>query len=416
MVASTGLFKNTVAKAETTWNTAAGASGAQLFRRTQAMFKLKADNYRSNEIRANRQLVDFRLGTQSAEGNIDGELSPGTYSMFMAAMLAASSFTGGVNTGAQTDITAAAGPPGTFTTAGAINFLTLGFKVGDIIRWAGWATGGSTANNARNYRITALTATVMTVGTAATGASGQPEAVVAQAAGDSVTATVVGKKCITPQAGSLADTSFSIEQYFSDNTLSELFTGCKPTQMDISLPASGLATVKFTFMGGGLTVASSAYFTSPTALTTEGITAAVNGKLRVNGADVADITSLNISVKGGHTTEKVVGSNQTPGVFPGVLDVTGTFTALWDTTSSAFRDAYLAETAIAINSILTVNGLINSDFIAFNLPKIKITDAGKDDKPTALTGTYPFQALENTAGGASTTGDDTTLCIQDSNA
>lgn len=411
MVASTGLFKTVAIGPElVAWNTPALTGAGKLMRRTQSTLSLKADNYRSNEIRANRQLVDFRLGTRTVDGKLDGELSPGTYKLLMEGMLAGA-FAAGVSSTALTNVTAAAGPPGTFTRATG-SFITDGFKVGDVIRWAGWATGGSTANNARNYRITALTATVMTVGTAATGAAGKAEAVVAQASGDSVTATVVGKKLITPQAGSLLDQSYTIEHWFSDNGFSELHTGCKPTQMDLGLPASGLATISTTIMGGGLTTNTAQFFTAPTAASTTGITAAVNGVLRVGGVDVANVTGLTISIKGGHSTEKVVGSQFTPGVFPGQLDVTGQLTALFD--STVYRDAFLAETVMSLDAVLTLNGNVNSDFIAFHVPALKFTDDGKDDKPGAITGTYPFQAVENVNGGAATNGDDSTITIQDS--
>ena len=243
---ATGLFKKVAFLAESTFGTAPGPTGAQYLRRTQSTLSTSAAFFKSNEINTDRQLRDNRKGAKTVKGNIQGELSPGTYSPFMAAMLGASAFTAGVSTAALTNVTAAATTPGTFTRATG-SFLTDGFKVGDIVRWTGWATTGL-ANNSRSYRITALTGTVMTVGTAVSGTATGPEAVAAKASGDSVTCTVVGKKCITPTSG-LADSSFGIEHWHSDISKSELFLGCKPTQMALSLPSSGIATVNFTFMG-----------------------------------------------------------------------------------------------------------------------------------------------------------------------
>jgi hypothetical protein len=407
---ATGLFKRVAFKAETTFATAAGASGAQTLRRTASTIAADAAFFKSAEINTDRQLRDARKGFKGIKGDIDGELSPGTYSAFMAAVIGSAGFAAGATTTALTNVTAAAGPPGTFTRATG-SYLTDGLKVGDIGRWAGWTTGTSAANNARNYRIASLTATVMTVGTAATGASGQPEAVVAQASGDSVTFTVVGKKAITPTTG-LADGSFSIEHWHSDVSQSELFIGCKPTSLDINIPSTGMATVKFGFMGVDMTPGSSAYFTTPGALTTAGLTAGVNGKLSVAGVDIATVTGLSIKVAGNHSVEAVVGSQLTPGVFPGTMDISGQITALFD--SGTLRDYFLAETELSLNAVLTLTNAVNSDFIAFNIPRLKLTGATKDDKQGAVVQTVPFQCLLNVNGGAATTSDVTTIGIQDS--
>lgn len=412
MTISTGMFATLATKLETAWNVPdVTTTGAQLLRRTQATFDLVPANYKSNEIRPNRQIADFRLGTRAVQGKLSAELAPAAFTPTIIATVLAGATVTGVNTGAITTVTAAASAPGTFTRS-AGSFITDGFKIGDIVRWTGWATTGA-ANNSRNYRITALSATVMTVGTAATGAVGGPEAVTAKASGDSVTCTVTGKKIVTPAAGSLVDTSFAFERWFSDISKSELYTGCKASQVDFSLPPTGLATIAATIMGGALTTGTSQYYTSPSALDSSGLVAAVNGTLRVGSTDIATVTGLTISVKGGHTTAQVAGSQFTPGVFPGQLDVSGQITALFDSTT--LRDFGLAETPISLNAVLTCTSAINSDFIAFNIPRLKLTGWNKDDPFGAIAQTLGFQALDNTAfGGAGTTGDIGTLCIQDS--
>ena len=408
---ATGLFKSVAFKTESSFGTLAGTSGAQYLRRTQSTLNAEAAFFKSAEINLDRQLRDARKGAKGIKGNINGELSPGTYSVFMAAMLgAAAAWASAVTTGAQTDIAAVAGPPGTFTTAGSVNFLTLGFKIGDLIRCSGWTTTAA-ANNARNYRVTGVSATVLTVGTAATGASGQPEAVAAKAAGDAVTIFHAGKKLVTP-ASSLTDLSFTIEHWHSDIGKSEVFTGCKPTSMALNMPATAIATVQFGFMGQDIVAGTTQYFTTPTALTSANLTAGVNGKLSINGVDFATVTGLSINVNGNHAVEAVVGSQLTPGVFPGILDVTGQVTALFDSTT--LRDAFLAETEVSLNAVLVLTSALNSDFILFNIPRLKFTGSSKDDKSQALVQTLPFQALLNTAGGAGIGSSATTLEIMDS--
>jgi hypothetical protein len=402
------MYKKLAFLAESTWGTASGPTGSQYLRRVGSTLGTEAAFFKSNEINFDRQLRDNRKGQKMIKGDISGELSPGTWQAFLQAILAASSATTAATITAST-IVAVAGPPGQFTIGSG--FLTAGFKVGDIVRSTGWTTT-ATANNSRNYRITALTDTTMTVGTSATGATGYAEAVIAKAAGDSVTIAVVGKKAVSPLT-SLADTSFSIEHFFSDNSFSELFTGCKPVQVQISMPSTAIATIKVSFIGKDVTTATSQYFTTPSSLTTSSLLAGVNGSLMVGGTDYGTITGLTININGNHNTESVVGLQTAAGVFPGRLEVSGSVTALFSDT--AFRDMFIAETDyIDLHAKLVTNNNINADFIAFNLPRLKMTSASKDDKPNAILGTYNFQAALNLVGGSGTNTDACSLSVQDS--
>lgn len=414
MAFQTGLTKQVRYKAESTFGTAPGASGAQLLRRVSSILDLDRASFASNEIQSDAQLRDMRLGIKSVSGNVSGELSPATYKDFMAAAMRSSGFTAGATTGALTNVTAAAGPPGTFTRA-AGSYISDGFKVGDIVRWAGWATGGSTANNARNYRITTLSATVMTVGTAASGAVGQAEAVVAQAAGDSVTCTVVGKKLLTPPGGTYTDTSFAIEHWFPDISQSELYTGCKMGGMQVNLPSSGAATIAFPVMGQNLTEAGSAYYTTPTTYTTTQLEAAVNGSLRVGGNDLAFVTGISLGINANVTNEAVVGALVSPGVFAGRMQITGQLTALFQ--DQTIADYVINETEFSILAMLTTSSAINSDFVSFSIQRAKGTGGRKkNDSDRALVITFPFQALLNINGGTGTTGDLSSIVVQDSQA
>jgi hypothetical protein len=194
MATASGVEKKVVLGIQAAKGTAALANlaTAQYLRRVTSSLNMTKETYQSNEINSNRQVADFRHGVQSIEGSVAGELSPGAYNLFMAAILR-KAWAAGVTTGAITDVTAAAttGAAGTFTSA-AHDFLADGFKVGDVVRWSGFAGGGATANNAHNFMITAITALVMTV----VGLDGVPP--VADAAGDSVTCVATGKKVWIP--------------------------------------------------------------------------------------------------------------------------------------------------------------------------------------------------------------------------
>jgi hypothetical protein len=400
MPQAVGVAKQLRFKKESTWGTAAGASGAQILRRVTSDIDLRKDTYQSNELRTDYQINDFRHGKRGVAGTIRGELSPGTYQALFAAALRAGPSTA-ATTGAINTVTAAVGPPGTFTRSSG-SFLTDGFRVGDIVRWTGWATTGVN-NNARNYRITALSAAVMTV----TGTG--DEVVAAKAAGDSVTCTVVCKKIVAPSTGH-TDDSFTIEHRFSDIAQSEYFTGCKVGSIALSLPPTGMATIEIGVMGKDMTTGTSAYFTSPTAATTQTVVAAVNGVLRVGGVDVANVTGLTINLDAGMSTGTVVGSNTTPGIFPGPIQVSGQMTAYFE--DAVYRDAFLNETEMQLIVTLETSTAINTDFVTINLPRIKFGGASKSDGPQALQMTLPFVALLGT--GASGTTDATTIVVQDS--
>jgi hypothetical protein len=419
-VTASGILKQVRLAPETTFGVplVGSSTSAQLLRRVSSDINPTVASYQSQEIQPSRQIHDFRHGLRGVQGQLKGELSPGTYASVFAGALAGT-FTAGAsaNAAALGTVTATAAvvntSPGTFTRSIG-SFLTDGFKLGDLVRLTGMGTTGA-ANNNRNYRITGLTATVLSVGPVPTTANPSvgTEVVAAVAADAGTTIAVTGKKLVTPQPGFLLDNSFSLEHWFTDILQSELYLGCKPSQMAVGLPATGLGTIDTTFMGQNFVFASGApYFTAPGAVSTSGITAAVNGTLRVAGADVALVTGINFTVATGMSTEAVVGSNLTPFVWPGTIDVKGTFTALFF--DGTFRDYMVNETEISLHAYMTLSNVANPDFLSFFFPRIKLASAARNDVPKAIVGNYSFQALNNVLGGTGTSTDLTTLVIQDS--
>jgi hypothetical protein len=228
-----------------------------------------------------------------------------------------------------------------------------------------------------------------------------------------VTCVLAGKKTWVPTT-SHTDLSFSIEHYYSDLALSEVFTGCKVSQMDVQLPATGMAKIGLQFMGKDMVADSAEYFTSPTAETTTGVLAAVNGKLYVGGAAVATVTGMNFTVNGNMSTEPVVGSNTATDIFEGRVTVSGRFTALFE--SATFRDMFDDETEAALVGVFTTSNDAAADFLAFNMPRIKVGSADKDDGEKGIVQTLSFTSLYNSAGGPAVNSQNTTISIQDSTA
>jgi len=404
---STGVFKKLNAKLQSALGTIATVGSAQTFRRVKSTIDKKKAGYKSNEILPSQQRRDFRHGLVSVAGTISGELSPGTYQGFVGSALR-NTWAAAVSSGALTDVTAASttGAAGTFTTVGA-NWLTIGFKIGMVIRWTGWTTTGA-PNNAHNFLITALTATVMT------GIMLDGVAVGAKAAGDSVTALQPGKSISIAQTSHTRD-YWTIEHWHSDLAQGEVFTDCVINGMNVKMPASGLVTVDFPVLGLNMTPGTAEYFTTPAAPTTTGIFASANGAVYVQGVKVGNITSFDPSIKGNmKPVGGVVGTNLDPDIYPAPFDVDGTMTVLFD--SVTMRDYFLAETEVQIILALTTDNTATAGFMVFSLPRCKVNDASKDDGETGLKQTVPFVALENTAGGTGTATVATTIAIYDSAA
>jgi len=274
-----------------------------------------------------------------------------------------------------------------------------------VVRWTGWVT--ATANNSKNFLITALDATNMT------GVFLNADPVVAEAAGDSVTCAVVGKKTWIPTTGHTRD-SYTIEHSYTDIGQSQVFTGCRISQMAVKLPSTGLATVDFPIMGIDGTEGTSAYFTTPAAASTGKILAAVNGAMYVGGVQVAVVTSMDFTVNGNMTSGDVVGSNVAPDIFPGSIDVTGTLSAYFE--DETFQSAFYNETEVAVTIVLTTDNTPTADFQVFNFPRCKFNGATKNDGEVGLVQTVPFVALLNNAGGPAANSLLTTMSIQDSAA
>lgn len=401
MATASGIFKKLAYKAETTYGTAPSAAGAQYLRRVTSSLDLTKDTYQSNEIREDQQMADFRHGVRRVAGNINGEVSPGTYEDFMAALLKKVFVATTAITGAGLTI-AGTGPYTVTRSAGS--WLTDGIKVGDVVRLS---VGTLHANNInKNLLVVDITsATVMSVIVL--------NATVMQAEGPitGCTITVIGKKSWIPTTGH-TDTSFSIEHWYSDVAQSELFTGCKIAQASIDLPPTGMATIGFDVRGKDITTATAQYYTTPTASTTSGTLAAVNGVLRVAGATVAVVTGMQITINANFTGDPVVGSNTIPNQFPGRVLVSGQLTAYFE--DATFRNAFVNETEIEIIAAFTTDNTATSEFMTFVIHRAKAGGAGKDDGEKGIIQTIPFQALLNTAGGAGIKSQQTTLSVQDS--
>ena len=401
MAIATGVSKQLVYKVQSALGTKATASGAQSLRRVTSGLELTKNTFQSNEIRTDYQISDFRHGSRSVSGPIDGELSPGTYSDFFAAATRKDFAAVTPITSVALTITGSSAP---YTIArGTGDWLADGVKVGDVIQLTVGAL--DPLNISKNLLVASVIAADITVYPL----NGTAMAAEGPIAG--CTATVVGKKSFVPTTAH-TNAYFTIEHWHSDISQSETFIDCKVNTAAVTISPSGMATVNFGFLGRNQDLDTSAYFTTPTAATTTGVTAGANGLLMVDGATVGNVTGINFDVNGNMSTEEVVGANVTPDVFAGSVIITGQLTILFEdaTYSSMFADETEASVVIA----LTTANTAAADFISFTLPRIKVGGNSKDDGQKGIVQTLPFTALFNGDGGSGIATEATTLSIQDS--
>lgn len=397
-----GINKNVSFIRESTWGTPAGPGGAKQLRRTKADFNLKKDTYGSNELRTDYMIADNRHGVRSAEGSLSGELSPGTYADFISAVLARD-FTAGLASGAISVTIAVAGTNYTLTRSTG-SYITDGFKVGTVVRMTG--AGLNAANVGNNCLIISMTALALTVKVLSA------TALVAEGPIATVTVTTVGKVTYVPKTGH-TDVSYTVEQWYKDIAQSEVYTGVKAGSVNTKIPATGIITSDFSFMGKDLyQTGTSQYFTSPTAAGTTGVLTSVQGAVVIDGLEGACITDASINITRKQTPAQCLGSNSNSDIFVGNIEVSGSLSMYFS--DASIRDKFKNETPVSLVIAATTGTSKTDDFITFVLPKVKLNSFTAADAIEGIVSTVDFVAVLNDVTTAGLP--DTVVLINDSQA
>jgi len=402
MTIAKGTAKQVGYKKESAFGVLAGSSSAKLLRRVTANFNLTKETYESGEIRTDRQIADFRHGVRSATGTLNGELSPASYADFIGSILARDFNSGASSIGISITVDAVGN---VFTlTRSAGDFLNDGYKVGTVIRLTSDDLNAANVDN--NLLITNVTDTVLTVTTV------NGSALFEQGPITDVTLETIGKTTFVPATGH-TDQSYTIEEWYSDIAQSEVFTGMKVNSVAVQLPATGLTTIDVGFAGKDMTQSGTTqYFSSPTAQGSNGIFAAVNGVMLVDGAPAALVTSADFTIDRATENATTVGSNSVADIFSGRIRVSGNLSVYFQ--DAAFRTYFDDEVPVSLVLVLTSDSSKASDFVTFTLPKVKLGSFTKDDGELGIVAATSFQALLNevTTGGLPAT----TIAVQDSAA
>ena len=232
---------------------------------------------------------------------------------------------------------------------------------------------------------------------------------VVQASITAASMSAVGKSTYVPLTGHTND-SYTFENWYSDINQSEVFTGLRPSNFSVSLPATGLVTADFGFLGKNLEqTGTTRYFTSPTAAGTTGIFAAVQGAMIVNGSAAACITSADFSIDRNMEAAQCVGSNFASEIFAGRITASGNLSAYFS--DGTLRDYFANETPVTLVMALTTSTEKNADVMTFVFPKAKLNSATNADGTSGIVQSIAFTALLNdvTTGGL----EQTTIQVQD---
>jgi len=401
MTIAQGVKKVLSYKKQTGLGVPASGSGAQQLRRVTSTINLTKETYQSSEIRPDQQIADFRHGSKQVSGTLSGELSSGTYKDFLQSVLRKDFVAISSLTAAAVTFVASTGVI-TFQTG---NPLTAGIKIGNVVR----ITVGSVnaANLNKNLLVIGVTASTLTVKTLNGSALADNATSVT-----GVTIAIPGKYTYVPETAQTQD-YYTVEHWFSDVAQSEVYQDVIQTNAQVKIPANGMATIDFPLVGLDVSTGTSQVLTSPTAISTGGATAGVNGLLLVSGTPVAIVTSIDFDVNGNiSVADAVVGSVSRPDVFQGSVAVTGTFSAYF--TDAVFRDYFINETEVSLIIALTTDSTAIADFVVFSMSRIKLGGADVSDGANGLTRSFPFTALKNTSGGAALANLATTFMVQDS--
>lgn len=403
MTIAKGVFKQTRIKRQSAKGTLAGASAGQIMRRESSTFELQKETYTTeNEMTSTQQIKSSRHGVKQVNGSLNGLFSPGTYSDPLAAVLRRD-FT------AVSAITALAitvgGTAGAYTLT-STGFLVGGVKIGMVVRiTAGTGLNADCLN--KNLLVTNVTATVITC-TTLNGST------MTTGSGTACTLTIPGKVSYIPDSGH-TNLYYTVEEWYPDAEVSERNLDVKFTKVDLALPGSGNATIKFSALGLDQSSDSTAYFTSPAAETSTDVLNAASGVLLVNGASMAVVTDLSISIDGkGAAASGVVGTNVRPDVFSGNVAVSGSFSAYFE--GGTVPNLFANETQTSIVAALTNGSAANADFATLTMTNVRLNSATPDDTQTGLKRTYNYVAIFNSAGGAALANHATSIMVHDSQA
>lgn len=303
----------------------------------------------SEEERSDLQPQQGRMGGRSTSGSYEVEASIGSHDALLEAVMRGT--WAAAVTHDQTDFGATTITANLITATG--DFLTLGYRVGDVITLSGT---GEAANNNRVLRVTGVTETTLAIADTLVASSGD--------------ATILrGRKLVNP--ATIVRRLFTVEQFYADLNKSMLFRDTRWTSLDVQVQANALKRLSFGTVGRFMEIKADVgpHFTDPTAPSSIPIVT-VDGSLRFDGADVAIATGINLSINLDAETVGVVGDRLSPDVYDGGMAVSGQITAI--RADLANIEKYLDEDELELHLVFRTPGAEPRPFLSLFAGNVKL--------------------------------------------
>ena len=343
------------------------------FRHTSCALALAKETFQSAELRSDRQITDFRHGSQKPAGNIGFELSYEEFDTFLEAALGGtwqSAYSTNESTGW------AAGSTGNliYSTAATHSLVT-----GDVISVSGFTgTEGLVLNTTMmigGHVPHTLTITGVTLVTKASGAS------INMLRNPSLLAGTTQR-------------SFAIERTFSDISKYQQFSGCVINTLSLSVKPNAIVTGEFGMLARGAYSTSTPWDSSPTASQTGSPYDSFTGAVKEGGTSIGFVTAIELKLDNGGTPTYVVGDDQTPAIPLGRSNVTGSLDVYF--ADLVMLRKFEDETESSVEFYLG-SGVPGGESYRFYLPRVKYgsgDNPASDEKPIVLKMNY--QALYST--------------------
>ena len=338
------------------------------------------DTFRSEVRSASRQRKHSKHGYKNIGGDIMSELASQWHDDFLEALL------GGTWASVTNSTVLASGsiqPGGSKLQSASAAFITEGFKVGDIFTLA---VGANDANSGIRHQIASITETEIEV---------YGSTLVATTIA-SINVRGVGKKVAVGNSVR----SFSIERFFSNLGLYQLFKGMRVNSGHFTVQPNGIIGLDFNFMGQDAdaltsTKAGSAYTSAPTSEPM----ATIFGSLYegTTKTELALITGFDLTLTNNMTGDKVLFRNTTPAInFGRFHDVSGTLTLLFNGPTQ--YNKFLNETETTFDIVVYDGSNQNTaGFIRLHMERVKFNTGDLDDSAeTSIPMTVGFESLEPT--------------------
>lgn len=362
---------------EVTYGTTPATPTFTDIRHTGVTLALTKTNLSSEELYEDRQVRVDRHGVKQVGGDVNTELSYGTFDKFWESLMQSTFGTG--ETVTDTTISAA-------NSDNSLNDSNSGFgsfSAGDLISVSGF-TGASTTANTDMVIVSATSAKIVVSGVT----------LIDDAAGESVTITQYDTLLV-----GTTRKSFSGLRDFSDITTGRyfLYTGLEVNALTLNATPDSIVTANWTFLGKDQTTSDSgpSGSTIGTATTTD-VFDSFSGTIQDNNADIAIVTAMDLTIENGLEARFVIGSNTTLLPTVGRAMISGNITVYFEDT--ALYNKFVNETSSSLN--FSFNDAAGNK-MRFYLPSIKYNGGQPDATGQgAITLSMPIKALYDVTAGS----------------